>query len=161
MNAVNYPTIAHTTRTPRMSIDDLTVGQKLVRIEFARYGDKTGLRTYIIQRIMKSRIIIRPEGNSFNSASYDKAVRVKDGLVTTDLVGSASDRWAKSWNLATEDCTILEELRARNEETEVFNIACLAAKTLASNSAHLKTADALAQAIEALTKQLHNIEKKA
>ncbi len=128
-----------------MNMNDLEVGQKLVRILRPRYYnsyDEVRTADYKIVKILKTRVVVAPVdgGSELRLLTEQGKWAFRPGTVKTDIEGSTKDWNRVSYEFATED------------EAEL--IAQIIAKR-AEEVAEKRTKDAAKAAVADIARQLH------
>ncbi len=152
-------------KTNDMNINDLEVGQKLVRIMRPRHYDSyEEVRTaeYTITKILKTRVVVAPVdgGKELRLLTEQSKWSTRTGNVKTDIEGSTQGWNRTSYEFATEDETeliaqIIARRAAQVAEKKVKDAARAKVREIAGQlHPNLASVDAAIEALTALRAQL-------
>lgn len=129
-----------------MKPDSLRTGQVLIRAEFAQWGDgETRLGRYVVERVTKTRVVIRHEAHA--PGQHDVRLLVRDGVVSTKREGGSEYSTFDNYFLASLDDEEVERITRRNEKRALKRKAIDAATLTAKNL----TIESAQEAIQALS----------
>ena len=152
-------------KTNDMNMNDLEVGQKLVRIIRPRYYDSYyEVRTaeYTIVKILKTRVVVAPVdgGSELRLLTEQGKWAFRPGTVKTDIEGSTQGWNQASYEFATEDeaeliAQIIAHRAAQVAEKKVKDAARAKVREIAGQlHPDLASVDAAIEALTALRAQL-------
>lgn len=168
--SVNFNTF-NGIKSERMNIDELSVGQTLVRIIRPSNGwDKTSsIRTaeYTVKKILKTRLVLEsvlPQGHAQVKHEVrlivdTKSWSLRNGEITDTAEGTTGSYSRTQYEFATAGDLVIEELISRREqiikEAKVEAEAKAAIKEIADKLYYnLESVDAAIEALTALREQM-------